>query len=284
MKKIFLLLTILSVLTNSYAQEVLKTITATNEPLPHSNYKVGDVLHVIGISDILHIKAQDKDKYKLAYYLNDNKTDLQYDWIFRETLDLSDEDFDLFMSKREYFKQLDEAEKAAKQQAKQQAAEAKAKAEEDARIALEARLKNVRDNYKNGILIDYGIFQNTAGGYHPQFALLNNTEKTIKYVDVYFKVYNSVGDVCVIKYQEGNVCKIRGTGPIAPGDQANYTWPYPSKATHYSDMAGSDMRITKMVLIYTDGTSKTVTTNFVLDPDLRKYVYLGFYPDESYLH
>lgn len=271
------LLTILCVLVSIQiqAQEILKTVMAENEPLAHSYYRIGDTLHIIGISQTLSSVTDSKEKYKIGYYLNTNKEEIIYDWIYQETLSLSDADIELFKTKIEYFNNLAEENRNAKLIAKQQDEEAKKKAAEDEKRILDAKLQEVKNKYVNGVIIDYGLYVNNAGGIHPLFSILNNSSKEIKYVDIYFKVLNSVGDVCEIKYQDSNICKLRGTGPIKVGDSKDFNWAH--RASHYTTMAGTEMSITKMVLIFTDGTSKTLSSNFVLEPPLRKYVPQLFY-------
>ena len=79
----------------------------------------------------------------------------------------------------------------------------------------------------------------------------NMNPKTIKYITVYFKVTNDVGDVRKTGY-------FKGTGPVAEGHYGTWNWDTSSYFV-YGD--ASNMSITKIVLTYMNGSTRVLTGN-----------------------
>ena len=77
----------------------------------------------------------------------------------------------------------------------------------------------------------------------------NTNKKTIKYIDVYFRITNDVGDV-----RKTGVFK--GTGPIGELESGSWDW---DSSRYYVAGDASNMLITQIVLTYMDGTKKTLS-------------------------
>lgn len=85
------------------------------------------------------------------------------------------------------------------------------------------------------------------------FRYTNTNKKTIKYINVFFVVTNSVGDV----RKSGN---FQGTGPLAEFETASWNWDHSS---YYVAGDASNMNISKVILTYMDGTQKVLTKNML---------------------
>ena len=113
----------------------------------------------------------------------------------------------------------------------------------------------------NGFIDSWGWKLNSADGVEPRFTYFNTSKKTIKYIDLYFSVYNAVGDRCLLKYDNTYVSSIRGVGPVEPFDYGSWEW---DRATHYTSGDASKMQILKLVITYMDGTSKTIPEKAII--------------------
>ena len=85
-------------------------------------------------------------------------------------------------------------------------------------------------------------------------------DKSIKYVDFYFSLYNAVGDKCYLKYSKSYTGSVRGVGPVESDCSGSWTW---DRATHYTTADASEMRIVKIVITYMDKTVKTLIGNAI---------------------
>lgn len=124
--------------------------------------------------------------------------------------------------------------------------------------------KKVFETAPNGFILKWGWELNSAEGIEPYFSYFNSSKKTIKYVDLFFSVYNAVGDRCYLKYDNSYVGRIRGVGPVEPFDSGSWQW---DRATHYTTPDASEFRINKLVITYMDGTTKTLPRNMILYDD-----------------
>lgn len=81
----------------------------------------------------------------------------------------------------------------------------------------------------------------------------NTNKKTIKYINVFFKVTNDVGDV----RKTGN---FQGTGPVEQWTTSSWDW----DSSHYF-VAGdaTKMNITKIIITYMDGSQKVLSQNMI---------------------
>lgn len=81
------------------------------------------------------------------------------------------------------------------------------------------------------------------------FRFVNTNPKTIKYITVYFKITNDVGDVRKTGY-------FRGTGPLAEGESASWDW---DSSSYFLAGDATQMDITKIVLTYMNGSRQTLS-------------------------
>lgn len=81
----------------------------------------------------------------------------------------------------------------------------------------------------------------------------NTNAKTIKYLTVYFKITNDVGDIRKTGY-------FQGTGPLKEGETASWDW---DSSSYFTAGDASKMSITKIVLTYMNGTKQVVTGKYL---------------------
>lgn len=84
------------------------------------------------------------------------------------------------------------------------------------------------------------------------YDIYNCFSKTIKYVEITLTCYNNVGDV-QRDYFGYSTKKVRGIGPIEPGDEGSYCW---EKIFWDEYDVIKNCRITAIRFIFKDGTSK----------------------------
>ena len=111
-----------------------------------------------------------------------------------------------------------------------------------------------------GFIESWGWDLNSADGVEPYFSFYNTSEKTIKYVDFYFILYNAVGDKCYLKYDKSYTGHVRGVGPVEADSSGSWNW---ERATHYTTSDASEMKIVKIVITYMDKTVRTLTGNAI---------------------
>ena len=78
---------------------------------------------------------------------------------------------------------------------------------------------------------------------------MNTNKKTIKYIDVYWKATNDVDDV-------RGTGHFKGTGPLEYLESASWDWDY---SMYYLAGDTSNMKITKIILTYMNGTKRILT-------------------------
>ena len=105
----------------------------------------------------------------------------------------------------------------------------------------------------------YGFFK--SWGWNDEYSCLsfnfnymNTNAKTIKYIDVYFRVTNGVCDV----RKTGH---FQGTGPLAEFESASWEW---DTSGYYVAGDASEMNITKVILTFINGTKKVLTGNLLV--------------------
>lgn len=113
----------------------------------------------------------------------------------------------------------------------------------------------------NGFIKNWGWKLNSAQGIEPNFTFFNSSKKTIKYVDLYFSLYNAVGDRCLLRFEGSYIGNVRGVGPVEPFEDGSWDW---KRATHYTSADASEMRIVKLVITYMDGTTKTIPKDSII--------------------
>ena len=85
------------------------------------------------------------------------------------------------------------------------------------------------------------------------FRYTNTNAKTIKYITVFFKIDNGVGDVRKTGY-------FQGTGPLKEWETASWEW---DSSSYFVSGDASNMSITKVVITYMNGTKQTVTGKYL---------------------
>ena len=128
-----------------------------------------------------------------------------------------------------------------------------------------------------GYMEDWGWDDEFSVSFH--FDYVNINPKTIKYIDVYWKITNDVGDV----RKTGH---FKGTGPLKQYMSANWSW---DSSSYYVAGDASNMEITKVILTYMNGTQKVLgksqvhvnnTSNYTDEmetDDLSSYHYISSY-------
>ena len=80
------------------------------------------------------------------------------------------------------------------------------------------------------------------------FEYTNTNAKTIKYIEVFWRITNGVGDV-------RRTGSFRGTGPLEEWETASWNWDY---STYFVAGDASEMDITKVIITYMNGTKVTI--------------------------
>ena len=81
------------------------------------------------------------------------------------------------------------------------------------------------------------------------FNYMNLNKRTIKYIDVYWKVTNDVGDL----RKTGH---FKGTGPLEQFESASWNWDY---SNYFVAGDASSMDITKVIITYMNGQQQVLT-------------------------
>jgi hypothetical protein len=87
------------------------------------------------------------------------------------------------------------------------------------------------------------------------FSYVNMNKKTIKYIDIYFCVTNDVNDIC----RTGH---FKGIGPLKEFGSANWSW---DRSSYFVSGDASNMKLTKIIITYMDGTQKILSKNMIKD-------------------
>lgn len=85
------------------------------------------------------------------------------------------------------------------------------------------------------------------------FRYMNTNPKTIRYITVYFKITNDVGDVRKTGY-------FKGTGPLAQWESASWDWDHSS---YFVAGDATKMSITKVVLTWMNGKQQVVSGRYL---------------------
>lgn len=121
--------------------------------------------------------------------------------------------------------------------------------------SLHEYVQSLKKKAPYGFISKWGLSLNSAEGIEPYFSFFNMSNKTIKYVDFYFSVFNDVGDRCYLRYDGTYLGKVRGVGPVESYESGSWNW---DSAVYYTSPDASEMRIMKLVLTYMDGTTRTI--------------------------
>lgn len=87
------------------------------------------------------------------------------------------------------------------------------------------------------------------------FSYLNTNKKTIKYIDVYWKVYNDVDDV----RGSGH---FKGTGPVEQYNSGTWNW---DSSSYIVAGDATRMELTKVIITYMNGSQQTLTKKMIFN-------------------
>ena len=113
---------------------------------------------------------------------------------------------------------------------------------------LDEYVKRLKKRAPYGFFTDWG-WDSEYSCISFNFNYMNTNRNTIKYIDVYFKVTNDVGDL----RKTGH---FQGTGPLREFESASWEW---DTSYYYVSGDASNMNITKVILTYMNGTKKVLT-------------------------
>ena len=85
------------------------------------------------------------------------------------------------------------------------------------------------------------------------FSYFNTNKKTIKYIDVYWRILNDVDDV----RKTGH---FKGTGPVAQYEPGRWTW---DSSSYFVAGDATRMELTKVIITYMNGTQQTLTKKMI---------------------
>lgn len=87
------------------------------------------------------------------------------------------------------------------------------------------------------------------------FSYFNTNKKTIKYIDVYWKVYNDVDDV-------RGTGHFKGTGPVEQYNSGTWEW---DSSSYFVAGDATRMELTKVIITYMNGSQHTLTKKMILN-------------------
>lgn len=126
-------------------------------------------------------------------------------------------------------------------------------------LALYICYQNYADYWKQlkkaapyGYIEDWN-WNDTYGMVSFDICYTNTNPKTIKYLTVYFKITNDVGDVRKTGY-------FKGTGPLKEGETASWDW---DTSSYFTSGDSTTLNITKLVLTYMNGTTQVVSGKYL---------------------
>ena len=85
------------------------------------------------------------------------------------------------------------------------------------------------------------------------FSYLNTNKKTIKYIDVYWKITNDVDDV----RKTGH---FKGTGPVAQYETGRWSW---DSSSYFVAGDATTMELTKVIITYMNGSQQTLSKKMI---------------------
>ena len=117
--------------------------------------------------------------------------------------------------------------------------------------------KNITQKQASALVItNKKVSLNSVGGVDYYLDIINNSDKTIKYI--YYTVYslNRVGDKVACRIWNQYYFTLSDTGPYKPYESTDGTW----EAFMYNNSA-YDVKISSVTIEYMDGTKKTLNGN-----------------------
>lgn len=119
--------------------------------------------------------------------------------------------------------------------------------------ALSGFIDEVRKEAPYGFVEDW-TWANNYGNITLDLTYFNTNAKTIRYIDVYFRVTNDVGDT-------RSTGHFRGTGPVEQYCNGRWDWDESASSNYCFYGDASKMSITKIILTYNGGSKRTLTGN-----------------------
>lgn len=121
--------------------------------------------------------------------------------------------------------------------------------------SLKKCLDGINKEAPYGFFGDWG-WDNEYASLSFHFEYTNLNKRTIKYIDVYWKVTNDVNDV-------RGTGHFKGTGPVEQNETGKWNWDYSS---YYVGGDASTMNITKVIITYMNGQQQVLTgKNIIFD-------------------
>lgn len=108
-------------------------------------------------------------------------------------------------------------------------------------------MARVRKKAPNGYFESWG-WDNEYSFITFNFTYMNTNKKTIKYIEVFWKALNDVGDV-------RKTGSFKGTGPVETWQSGSWSW---DNSHYYVAGDTSKMRLTKVIITYMDGSKVTI--------------------------
>jgi len=112
--------------------------------------------------------------------------------------------------------------------------------------------KELKKEAPNGLFLDWE-WDNEYSFISFSFTYLNTNKNTIKYIEVFWRVTNDVGDV-------RKTGSFKGTGPLEEWHSANWNW---DNSLYYVAGDATKMEITKVIVTYMNGSKVTIPKNKV---------------------
>ena len=117
---------------------------------------------------------------------------------------------------------------------------------------LDQHIKEVKRDAPYGFFEDWG-WNDEYSVVTFNFEYTNMNVKTIRYIDVYFRITNDVGDVRMTGH-------FKGTGPLKELETASWNW---DSSSYYVAGDASNAKIVKVILTYMNGSQKVLTGNMI---------------------
>lgn len=169
----------------------------------------------------LGLSYMEPHKAKIVKYLSDNKSFKYHYEVFKDSLTKDSVDYDFLTSYWGY-------------------------------TSYTNYLKKLKQKAPYGYFDEWGWdAEYSMVSFH--FRYVNTNPKTIKYITVYFKITNDVGDLRKTGY-------FRGTGPLEEDESASWSW---DSSSYFVAGDASNMNITKVVLTYMNGKTQVVTGKYL---------------------
>ena len=112
----------------------------------------------------------------------------------------------------------------------------------------------LRKKAPNGYFVKW-FWDNEYSNISFEFTYQNTNKKTIKYIEVFWKVLNDVGDV-------RKAGSFKGTGPLKEWDAGSWKW---DSSMYYVAGDATKMKLTKVIITYMDGSRVILPQNKIME-------------------